>query len=54
MKPFLYLKVLFLSLGLFASTATSWAATAAFCGKVTAVKKAEAKQKDTLARKVDE
>ena len=26
----------------------AWAATAAFCGKVTAVKKAEAKQKDTL------
>jgi hypothetical protein len=37
-----------LILGLLASTASSWAATAAFCGKVTAVKKAEAKQKDTL------
>jgi hypothetical protein len=42
------MKLLFLALGLFASTATSWAATAAFTGKVTAVKKAETKQKDTL------
>ena len=48
MKTTLYMKPLFLALGLFASTATSWAATAAFCGKVTAVKKAEAKLKDTL------
>jgi hypothetical protein len=48
MKITLHLKTLFLTLGLFASTATSWAATAAFCGKVTAVKKAEAKLKDTL------
>ena len=53
MKITLYLKPLFLTLGLLASTGSSWAATAAFCGKVTAVKKAEAKQKDTLARKVD-
>jgi hypothetical protein len=38
-----------LVLGLLTSTSSAWAATAAFCGKVTAVKKAEAKQKDTLA-----
>ena len=48
MKTTLYLKPLFLTLVLLATTATSWAATAAFTGKVTAVKKAEAKQKDTL------
>ena len=30
------------------TTATTWGATAAFTGKVTAVKKAEAKKKDTL------
>ena len=48
MKTSQYLKTLFLSLGLLVSTTSSWAATAAFCGKVTAVKKAEAKQKDTL------
>ena len=47
MKTTSYLKALFLTLGLLA-TATTWAATAAFTGKVTAVKKAEAKKKDTL------
>ena len=41
------LKALLLTLGLL-TTATTWAATAAFTGKVTVVKKAEAKQKDTL------
>ena len=44
----IHLKLLLLVLGLLASTASSWAATAAFTGKVTAVKKAETKQKDTL------
>jgi len=41
------LKPLILTLGLL-TTATTWAATAAFTGKVTVVKKAEAKKKDTL------
>ena len=48
MKTTLYLKPLFLTLVLLATTATSWAATAAFCGKVTAVKKADGRPKDTL------
>ena len=47
MKTTLYIKALFLTLGLM-TTATTWGATAAFTGKVTAVKKAEAKKKDTL------
>ena len=47
MKSTLYIKALFLTLGLL-TTATTWGATAAFTGKVTAVKKAEAKKKDTL------
>ena len=34
--------------GLLGPISLAWAATAAFCGKVTAVKKAAAKQKDTL------
>ena len=46
-KTTLYIKALFLTLGLM-TTATTWGATAAFTGKVTAVKKAEAKKKDTL------
>ena len=37
-----------LTLGLLGSISSAWAATAAFCGKVTAVKTAAAKQKDTL------
>ena len=37
-----------LTLGLLGSISSAWAATAAFCGKVTAVKTAATKQKDTL------
>ena len=48
MNTRLYLKPLFLFLGLLASTTLSWGATAAFTGKVTAVKKADGRPKDTL------
>ena len=47
MKTTLYLKPLLLTLGLL-TTGTTWAATAAFTGKVTAVKKADGRKKDTL------
>ena len=46
MKP--YTLIVTLIFGLLGPISLAWAATAAFCGKVTAVKKAEAKQKDTL------
>ncbi|PHR86718.1 MAG: hypothetical protein COA78_37725 [Blastopirellula sp.] len=52
MKPFnntQIARVTTLILGLLTATNSAWAATAAFCGKVTAVKEAEAKQKDTLS-----
>ena len=51
MKSFhntLFVRTITLLLGLLAATNSAWAATAAFCGKVTAVKRAESKQKDTL------
>ena len=47
MKSTFYIKALFLTLGLL-TTATTWGATTAFTGKVTAVKMPEAMQKDTL------
>ena len=47
MKTTSCFKALFLTLGLM-TTVTTWAATAAFTGKITAVKKAEVKKKDTL------
>ena len=46
MKPFTL--TIALVFGLLGPISLAWAATAAFCGKVTAVKKAAAKQKDTL------
>ena len=47
MKTTSCFKALFLTLGLM-TTVTTWAATAAFTGKITAVKMPEAKKKDTL------
>ena len=47
MKTTRYLKPLLLTLGLL-TTITTWGATAAFTGKVTAVKKADGRAKDTL------
>ena len=46
--PQSFSRAIILVLGLLTPTHSAWAATAAFCGKVIAVKRATAKRKDTL------